>query len=582
MGPSLAYGRIACLGVYLFLAVACRSLPGEEMTVWATGSTEKIRDQQRSALPHDHVWDGRTKTVHLEGVRGEHLPFQVVVSTKRRHLSNVNVEVGPLVSGQAVIEPDQVELFLMPLVNVYAATEDHGQRGRWPDPMVPLVEPFDMRFYWHSQKINHQSVWIDIEIPLDQPPGTYRGKINVSAAGVPTAELNIDLVVHDLQLPSQRNFPVHLGLYENQIARVHGVDPGGPEFRALFDRYLDELFDHQCDPRTSPGFRGEMENGHYRLKAERPDLERRFLEQGRLQFWLSPVPGAVKRPSQLPFPDDYQEIVRQHVRQVIEHARRGGWYEKLGFHLPVDEPNSAEDYGAVRHWAELIKSVDAEIPVAVTEQPKPENSDWGSLQEHVDAWIINGNYLASDRESIEQARQRGDQRFWYISCDQLYPQPNLYIDREAADPRVIPWVAWQHQMTGFLYWNGTYWGEVVNPWRDPVTWKTLPCNLPAAGEGSLFYPGHLVRQFSGQPNVTGPVASLRLKLLREGLEERALFQMLSDKIGRAAVQELLSPVCTDIRTFSRDPNELDRVRQRVIERLLQENEGKTKGKDPAR
>ncbi|MCH2183475.1 MAG: DUF4091 domain-containing protein [Mariniblastus sp.] len=582
MGQAVVVTRFAWAWAVLFLALVGPLRGAEEITVWATGSTEKIRDQQRSALPHDHVWDAPSRTVHLQGVRGEHLPFQVVVSTERRQLKNVKIEVGPLVSGQAEIEPEQVELFLMPLVNVYAATQDHGQTGRWPDPMVPLVEPFDMRFYWYSQKINHQSVWVDIEIPGNQSPGTYRGKIGVAADGVEPVSLHIEVLVHDLQLPEQRDFPVHIGLYENHIARVHAVDPGGPEFRALFDRYLDELFDHQCDPRTSPGFRGEMQNGKYRVKAERPDLERRFLEQGRLQFWISPVPGAVKRPSQLPFPNDYQEIVRQHVRQVIEHARQAGWYEKLGFHLPVDEPNSAEDYGAVRHWAELIKSVDPAIPVAVTEQPKPENSDWGSLQKNVDAWIINGNYLASDRESIEQARQRGDQRFWYISCDQLYPQPNLYIDREAADPRIIPWVAWQHQMTGFLYWNGTYWGEVINPWRDPVTWKTLPCNLPAAGEGSLFYPGHLVRNFAGQPNVEGPVGSLRLKLLREGLEERALLQMLSEKIGRAAVQQLIAPVCTDIRTFSRNPNELDQVRQRVIERLLQENKGNTAEEPPAR
>ncbi|MCP4816881.1 MAG: DUF4091 domain-containing protein, partial [Planctomycetaceae bacterium] len=89
-----------------------------------------------------------------------------------------------------------------------------------------------------------------------------------------------------------------------------------------------------------------------------------------------------------------------------------------------------------------------------------------------------------------------------------------------------------------------------------------------SGEGSLFYPGNMVKQFSGQPNVEGPVGSLRLQLLREGLEERELLQMLARKIGRNEVEKIISPVCTDIRTFSRDPNQVDKVRKQVIQKLL--------------
>ncbi len=546
------------------------AVQADEITVWAAGCTEKILEQERSSLPHDQVWDTEKRTVRLAGVRGEHLPFQVVVSTAERTVEKIWIEPSKLVSGQNQLGAEQISRFLMPLVNVYAATQDHGRSGRWPDPLVPLVEPFDMRFYWFSQKTNNQSIWIDIAIPHDQPPGIYHGEIDVSVGGEERASIPVEVVVHDLQLPNEREFPVHIGLYENHIARVHGVEPDSAEFRLIFDRYLDYLLEHRCDPRSSPGFTGRIEKGKYLLTAHRPDLEKRFLDGGRLQFWLSPVPIGVSRPAELPFPFAYQQVVREHVRQVIEHARRAGWYDKLGFHLPVDEPNSADDYRAARHWAKLVKSVDDQVPVSITEQPNPENEDWGSLQEHVDAWIINGNYLASERASIERARKRGDQVFWYVSCDQLFPQPNLYIDREAADPRIIPWVAWRYELTGFLYWNGTYWGEVLNPWRDPITWKTLPCNLPAAGEGSLFYPGNLVRRFAGQPNIEGPIGSVRLKLLREGLEERALLQMLAEKIGRPAVEKLLDPACRDIRNFSRDPNELDRVRKRVIEALLAE------------
>ena len=567
-GQRQSAGCLSLIIPLLLVTCAGQAVVGDDISVWAAGCTEKIQDQKRSALPHDVVWDAATKTVRLEAVRGEHVPFQIVISTDQRHLNGIQLSPARFVSEENEIDQANINLFLLPLVNVYAATQDHGSSGRWPDAMVPLVEPFDMRFYWHSQKINQQSVWVDIWVPGEQPAGIYRGSIDISVGSAQLDRIEVEMVVHDICLPQQRNFPVHIGLYENQIARVHGVDQDSLAFKQIFAGYLNYLLDNRCDPRTSPGFRGQTKNGDYVLHTNSPHLEKLFLEKGRLQFWISPVPEGVTRPGQVPFPNAYQNSVRRHLQQVIQHAKKSGWYSKLGFHVPVDEPKSADDYAAVREWAKLIKSVDENVPVAVTEQPKPENSQWGSLTEHVDSWIINGNYLFTDRESIEQRREKGDQVFWYVSCDQLYPQPNLYIDREAADPRMIPWIAWQYQLSGFLYWNATYWGEVLNPWRDPVTWKTLPCNLPASGEGSLFYPGNMVKQFSSQPNVEGPVGSLRLQLLREGLEERELLQMLARKIGRNEVEKIISPVCTDIRTFSRDPNQVDKVRKQVIQKLL--------------
>jgi len=52
---------------------------------------------------------------------------------------------------------------------------------------------------------------------------------------------------------------------------------------------------------------------------------------------------------------------------------------------------------------------------------------------------------------------------WYVSCDQLYPQPNYYIDREAAYLRMVPWLTWRYGMSGFLYWTASYWEEIRDP-----------------------------------------------------------------------------------------------------------------------
>ena len=541
----------------------------DDVNVWATGCTEKVQDQKRAQLKHDGIWDVASSTVRLDAVRDEQSPFQVVITSKRKNVTGIKVSPSRLRSGNNELSADAIKLYLVHLVNVYAATDDHGERGRWPDALVPLTRTFDMSFFWHSQTVNHQSVWVDVEIPRNQVAGVYRGTVAVTCSDGELGRINIELTVHDIELPEQRSFPVHVGLYEKHIARMHGVSLGSEEFDLIFKNYLRFFLENRIDPRTSPGFSGRIENGQYLLTWTKPDYEQLFLDMGRLQFWISPVPGGVPRSANTePFSPLYEQFIQQHVQQVIDHAKQNGWYNKLGFHVPVDEPNSAEDYAAVRRWSDAIKSVDAKIPISVTEQPKTENAKWGSLIGHANSWIINGNYLFTDGDSIDARRQAGDNVMWYMSCDQLHPQPNLYIDREAADARMAPWLSWRYQMSGMLYWNAAYWGEVRDPWSDPVTWKTIPCNLPAAGEGSLIYPGNMVQQFTGQENVSGPIGSMRLALLREGLEEIELLRLLGKSGGQEKADEIVSKLCRDIRDFTRDPNLIDQARNHVIREIL--------------
>ena len=172
--------------------------------------------------------------------------------------------------------------------------------------------------------------------------------------------------------------------------------------------------------------------------------------------------------------------------------------------------------------------------------------------------------------AVVRARQQaGESVLWYISCDQHYPQPNYFIDREAGDNRMVPWITRQYNLAGILYWTSTYWGQVVNPYMDPVTWKLSDCNAPLSGEGSLVYPGNMAERYTGQQNVDGPVSSLRFDLLREGFEELELMWMLDQMPGgKAVVDEIVGSVCKGIRDWSRDPNAIDGARDRLIQEIL--------------
>jgi len=538
--------------------------------IWAAGSTEKIQDKNRARLPHDRVWDASTRTVKLSGVRGEYVPLQLVISAAQEQATGVTLNVGDLKSGPKEFAAENVRVYLEHLVTVYAPTGKHGRKGRWPDPLVPLTRPFDVKASGHREKPRHQPLWIDIKVPRDQAPGTYRGAITVSSERGVLGTVNVELTVWDIVLPKRRHFPTHVGLYGHHIARMHQLEQDSDAFRKIFKRYLQFFLENRVDPRTPPAMRGRVENGKYVLKWPRPDLEKLFLDHGRVQFLISPVPHGIPRPRcEQPFSAEYERYIREHVEQVIAHSKEKGWYDRLVFLTPIDEPKTAGQYEAVRRWTDAVRAVDRRVRITVTEQPSPENPAWGTLVGHANAWTVNGNYLFHQSEAVRARHQAGELVTWYISCDQLYPQPNYYIDREAADPRMVSWITWRYKLDGILYWTSTFWEEVRNPWIDPITWKWYPCNSPAAGEGSLIYPGNLAMRYSGQDNVAGPIGSIRLALLREGLEELELLRVLAESGGEDAADEIVASICRTIRDFSRDPNAIDVARNKVIQKILE-------------
>ena len=540
-----------------------------QVSVWAAGSTEKIQPDRRAELPHDGPWDAANRTLRLVGVRGEHVPFQVVVTADHVEVEDVTVRIEALTSGASTLPDEATRVFLQHPVKVYAPTGDHGRAGHWPDALVPLTRPFAIRSAQRHRGpvLRNQPRGVDVLVPRGLAPGDYVGQVVVTAAGEELGRVRVHLELLDAELPARRRTAAQMGFfYGRDIARVHGLDQESEAYRALWLRYLAFLLEHHCDPTfIDLGVRGEVVDGHYRVGFTDPELEAFLVEHGLRRFALGAVPPGISQAEAEP--EEFERWVQEYLTQVITHARENGWYDRLVFLAPVDEPQSAEDYALARAWGERVHAVDPKVPMAVTEQPLPEDESWGTLVGACNDWIVHGSYLDSNAAAIAERQAAGETVTWYISCDQLYPQANYYIDREAADPRLIGWITWRYRLGGILYWATTLWREVRDPWMDAVSWKKSHCNAPAAGEGMLLYPGNLIEQYTGQANVDGPIASLRLALLREGLEELELLHALADAGNRARADELAGSLVRDVRDLTRDPNAIGRAHEALLRAL---------------
>lgn len=221
-----------------------------------------------------------------------------------------------------------------------------------------------------------------------------------------------------------------------------------------------------------------------------------------------------------------------------------------------------------------VKEATTDVPFLITRTPVPpkDNPEWGTFQGYVDNYSIHGNHLNGPevKRVIREEKARGGEITWYISCDQGYPQPNYFIDAPAMDLVMVPWITARYEMDGILYWAINWWSQTTNPWLDASTFHSgFLCSdgWVLNGEGSLWYPGDYTERFTGQPDVDGPVSSIRFELLREGIEDYVYLSMLEELGAKDFATELVQSFVIDVRAFSRNVEELYANRKAMAQRL---------------
>ena len=116
--------------------------------------------------------------------------------------------------------------------------------------------------------------------------------------------------------------------------------------------------------------------------------------------------------------------------------------------------------------------------------------------------------------------------------------PGYLIDKTLADQRVFGWLMHQWDVGGLLNWGTNRWGDPYtgngwrDPYQDPVSYRKKDGRV-ANGDSCLIYPGYYPRYGLTDPEA-GPVSSLRLEALRDGLEDREYLRLAEKTSGGAA------------------------------------------------
>jgi len=572
--------RVAVMVLVCLATIGSVSLADNPVSVWAVPSIHKVRpdDPPEASNP---VWSAKTKTISIAGAKNEHVPFQVVITTPPpparydKAAAGFIVETSDLVSAQARIPKDRVRFYLEHVVFCYAKSSPVGATGFWPDALAPLTDPFSMASEFRTF-VKNRAVWVDVMVPADARAGTYTGTLKVTRNGAPIDQLNLSLKVYDFALPQETHLITYIGVFAGRIARFYGLKAESEELKALVRKYYDFLYANRMEPWFHEMLQPKIEelpDGDVAVRFDDREYAHYLNGLKTKRVILEAWPRELQRNDRFPpFSDSFKRRVGSYLRQVRDYFNKSGWLSRLVFNSPIDEPNTAQQYADTRRWAELVHESAPGVPFLVTEAPVSDNPEWGTLVGYANNFSVHGNALNRPqvKKAIRDEQAKGGEITWYISCDQVYPQPNYFIDAPAMDPVMVPWITWRYGMNGMLYWDIAYWPQTPDPWLDPVTFLSgFLCSegYVLNGEGCLIYPGDRVRRYTGQKNVDGPVSSLRFELLREGIEDYEYLWLLKSLGEGEFADHAVESMVVDVSTFSRNVEELLALRRRMAERI---------------
>ena len=109
---------------------------------------------------------------------------------------------------------------------------------------------------------------------------------------------------------------------------------------------------------------------------------------------------------------------------------------------------------------------------------------------------------------------------------------NTFVDVPPMKSRLLPWLAAQQELSGWLYWY-TNWGSFHSPSAmDATTGLILPIGPVDPNTGRFVYDPRTSGRLNEDGNLlysgeSGPLSSQRLELLRMGFEDRALLGLLT-------------------------------------------------------
>lgn len=499
--------------------------------------------------------------------RNECEGLQVYLQREGRE-AEVRLQVPPLEpEGRLKADALPIAPYQVQWIPVKTPSNAQGRPGLWPDPLLPLERTATL----NATKQTPAVAYLEICAPEQQPPGRYASTLTIGT-GEARRTLRLEVTVEPFTLPATSSLPNTFGISRYSIAQGHGIDPESELAHTLLAEYVRELLRHRVSAHgmgmTPPVVR--FEKGAPRIDFSAWDREvDPFLSGKALDS------GA--RFTTLQLIDDLKLDERQrslYLSAVREHVKSKGFEGEVFFYAK-DEPRP-EDHPLVRAQSRAVRGAKG-VRLLLTSPFDPRiDATADILAPPLNCFFPRkGPDTCPQVVPAEKARERLAGRaklFWYQSClvhgcnggpiddpkvERAYSGWASYmLDHPATSNRAMGPLAFLTGVDGELYFNtvAAYGGD---PWKDTFAFG-------GNGEGTFFYPGTPARLGSGRH---APIGSLRLKHVRDGLEDYEYLRLLTKRGKGGLARRLVKQLTPNGYTINPDPKEWERIREAMARGL---------------
>jgi len=478
---------------------------------------------------------------HVDVARGEHASFQFVV---RANSDIQDLRVNVTAPEHAGSELSDIKSGFVGFVKVGRANPEPStdayqpMSGYFPDPII-YEDGRDVPFG------TTQPVWVSVKIPVDCQTGVYKGSVEItcelggeSISKTKSFEIEVfEPIIENTSLWVTNWFFLDRLSYLNNNEAVEKHSDLYWELSRVMARTLAEYRQNvaMISPFDHTGF--SYENGTWLFDFSNFNkMLTLFVEEGvigRLEGghlgsridggWLSPfglfVPVLdndsidkellpLDNPRTLEF---YQAFLPAFVNNIKDL----GWDEQYVQHIadePIDE--NVESYIDISRF---LKTLVPELKVI-------EACHTHQLENMVDIWVPQMNFLESGMDFYTERQAKGDEA-WYYTC--LAPKgewANRFVELPLIKTRLLHWVNFKYNITGYLHWGFNFWGSdsgivtAEDPYDDVSGIIVSSGNILPGGDCWICYPGY-----------KSIYPSIRLEAMRDGIVDYELLKMYRDK-----------------------------------------------------
>jgi hypothetical protein len=546
--------------------------------VWANEGGDKVTRDELRATGHpsavtNSVWDGHC--IRTFGAKNEVVSFNVVLEAATSKAAKVSVSLTSLTGpGGAVIRSKprpidklfdwtttEVELFYVRYLQIKGLSQQaYGTLASWQEATFPkraqcpgmqqadpdskptgagcpwTDRPVANKFYpdiavplelvptFDIAASSNQSIWVDVYIPKTTPSGIYGAMLSVAENGAVTHKVPVSLRVRNFALPDAPSAKMMIFTSLGDLTPRYGASAQTAlkNERLLAHRHLVSLIgDDANQTGTQPGadYVGVLDGSFFTAA----------------NGYAGPGEGTGQDVYSI---GTYGGLTSGSTQTEFTNAFNGweSWFEANSpstdrFVYLCDEIDCEQGTPTLTTqlgWWQAINGPGAKLHTLATQ---PLIGAPAALSDPTSSWPFSEGTTAADESAADAVVAAEPAREIFAYNGQRPGAGSCAIEDDGVAMREQPWGQYKKKIARWFWWEATYYDDFqqglgqVDLFTSADTFGVAQADATygtvggANGNGVFLYPGTDQLFPADSYGMAGPIASLRLKELRRGIED---------------------------------------------------------------